>query len=80
MDLGLANFVVPPDALMESAIGLAIRLAQQPQQSVEETKRAINLHVQAAIQRVAPFAFAAESESFTTEDLRQAVDKFKGKD
>jgi enoyl-CoA hydratase len=79
VDLGLANFVVPPDALMESAMGLAKRLAQQPQQSVEETKRAINLHVQAAIQLVAPFAFAAESESFSTDDIRRTIEKFKSK-
>jgi enoyl-CoA hydratase len=79
VDLGLANFVVPADALMESAIGLANRLAQQPQQAIEETKRAINLHMQAAIQLVAPFAFAAESESFSTDDIRQTIEKFKSK-
>jgi enoyl-CoA hydratase len=79
VDLGLANFVVPADALMGSAIGLAHRLAQQPQQAVEETKRAINLHMQAAIQLVAPFAFAAESESFSTDDIRQTIEKFKSK-
>jgi enoyl-CoA hydratase len=79
VELGLANFVVRSDALMESAVGLANRLAQQPQQSVEETKRAINLHLQAAIQRVAPFAFAAESESFSTDDIRKTIEKFKSK-
>jgi enoyl-CoA hydratase len=79
VELGLANFMVPDDKLMEEALGLAARLARQPQQPLEETKRAINLHVQAAIQRVAPFAFAAESESFSTDDLRQTVEKFKTK-
>jgi enoyl-CoA hydratase len=79
VELGLANFVVPDDKLIDTAVELANRLAQQPQQAVEETKRAINLHVQAAIQRVAPFAFAAESESFSTDDLRQTIEKFKSK-
>jgi enoyl-CoA hydratase/carnithine racemase len=79
VELGLANFVVPDDKLIDTAVELANRLAQQPQQAIEETKRAINLHVQAAIQRVAPFAFAAESESFSTDDLRQTIEKFKSK-
>jgi enoyl-CoA hydratase len=79
VDLGLANFVVPDDKLIEEAVGLGKRLAAQPQQALEETKRAINLHVQAAIQRVAPFAFAAESESFSTDEIRQTVEKFKAK-
>lgn len=79
IELGLANFVVPDDELMEDAVALAKRLAEQPQQALEETKRAINLHVQAAIQRVAPFACAAESESFATDDIRRTIEGFKKK-
>ncbi len=79
VELGLANFVVADDRLLDEAVALAQRLAQQPQQALEETKRAINLHVQAAIERVAPFAFAAESESFSTDDLRRTVETFKTK-
>jgi enoyl-CoA hydratase len=79
VELGLANFVVPDAEVVTSAVDLAHRLARQPQQAVEETKRAINLHVQAAIQLVAPFAFAAESESFSTDDLRRTVEGFKSK-
>jgi enoyl-CoA hydratase len=77
--LGLANFVVPDGELLKSATELAHRLAAQPQQPLEETKRAINLHMQSAIQLVAPFAFAAESESFGTDDLRRAVERFAEK-
>jgi enoyl-CoA hydratase/carnithine racemase len=79
VELGLANFVVPDGDLMKSAVELAHRLAKQPQQALEETKRAINLHMQAAIQRVAPFAFAAESESFSTDDIRRTIETFKSK-
>jgi enoyl-CoA hydratase len=79
VELGLANFAVPDDQVVARALELAQRLARQPQQALEETKRAINLHVQAAIQRVAPFAFAAESESFSTDDLRRSIDDFKNK-
>jgi hypothetical protein len=43
---------------------------------VQETKRALNLHLQAAISLVAPFALSAEAESFETEDLRNTIEKF----
>jgi len=79
VELGLANFAVPDDQVVPRALELAQRLARQPQQALEETKRALNLHVQAAIQQVAPFAFAAESESFSTDDLRRTVENFKKK-
>jgi enoyl-CoA hydratase len=79
VELGLANFAVPDDQVVAKALELAQRLARQPQQALEETKRAINLHVQAAIGRVAPFAFAAESESFATDDLRRTIENFKRK-
>ncbi len=79
VDLGLANFAVPDPKLLEEAVALADRLARQPQQALEETKRAVNLHLQRAIQAVAPFALAAEAESFSTEDVRRTIEGFKKK-
>jgi len=76
VELGLANRVVPDADLMPEALAFARRLASQPAQAVQETKRALNLHLQQAISLVAPFALAMESESFGTPDLRQAVEKF----
>jgi len=77
VELGLANFAVPDAELLDRAIELAERLARQPRQALEETKRALNIHLQRAIQAVAPFALAAESESFCTEDIRKTVENFK---
>lgn len=74
--LGLANRVVPDGELMGEAIALARRLAAQPPQAVQETKRALNLHLQAAISLVAPFALSAEAESFATDDVRRTIEKF----
>src|ERR1700730_7049038 len=74
--LGLANRVVPDDQLMPEALALAHRLARQPAQAIQETKRAINLHLQAAIAMVVPFALSAEAESFATDDIRQTIEKF----
>jgi enoyl-CoA hydratase len=60
-------------------VALAKRLADQPQQASEETKRALNLHLQAAVQLVSPFACAAEQESFGTDDVRKAIERFTTK-
>jgi len=79
VELGLANKVVPDADLMSEAVKLAKRLAEKPQQSQEETKRAVNLHLQAAMLRVGPFAAAAEQESFTTDDLRKTIERFMAK-
>lgn len=77
VELGLANFAVPDAELLDRAIELGERLAKQPQQALEETKRALAIHLQRAVLAVAPFAMAAESESFSTEDIRQTIEKFK---
>jgi enoyl-CoA hydratase len=77
--IGLANRVVPDDQLMKEATALAHRLASQPPQAIQETKRALNLHLQAAIALVAPFALSAEAESFATDDIRHTIETFKKK-
>jgi enoyl-CoA hydratase/carnithine racemase len=77
--LGLANRVVPGDTLLDEAKALAHRLADQPAQAIQETKRALNLHLQAAISLVAPFALSAEAESFASEDVRKSIEKFTTK-
>jgi enoyl-CoA hydratase/carnithine racemase len=77
VEIGLANRVVPDADLMTEAMVLAERLAAQPPQALQETKRAINLHVQHAIAMVAPFALSAESESFATEDIKHPIETFK---
>jgi len=76
LEVGLANRVVPDDQVMTEALALAHRLAAQPRQAVQETKRALNLHLQQAIALVAPFALSAEVESFSTDDVRRTIEKF----
>jgi enoyl-CoA hydratase/carnithine racemase len=75
--VGLANRAVPDTELMSEALLLARRLAEQPHQAIQETKRALNLHLQSAISLVAPFALSAEAESFATDDLRHTIEGFK---
>jgi enoyl-CoA hydratase len=79
VELGLATRAFPSEDLMTEARKMADRLAALPHQALQETKRALNLHLQDYILRAAPFALMAESESFTTDDIRTTIDGFKQK-
>jgi enoyl-CoA hydratase len=75
---GLANRVVPAASLMPEALALAARLAAQPPQAVQSTKRALNLHLQRAISGVLEYALAEESMSFDAPEHRAAVQRMLG--
>jgi enoyl-CoA hydratase len=79
VEIGLANRVVPADSLLDDALLLARKLAGQPAQALQETKRALNLHLQAAALRVLPYALSAESESFSSPDVAATARKFAEK-
>jgi enoyl-CoA hydratase len=79
VEIGLANRVVPADSLMDEAMTLAHKLAAQPAQALQETKRALNLHLQEAALRVLPFALSAETESFSSPDVAATARKFAAK-
>ena len=76
VELGLANRVVPAESLMDEALALAGKLAQQPAQSLQETKRSLNLHLQAAALKVLPFALSAETESFSSPEVAEKARQF----
>jgi enoyl-CoA hydratase len=75
--LGLANRSIPAAELRAEAMTLAHRLADMPAQAVQDTKRAINIHLQRAAQAVIDFASMAENESFMGDGVRMAVEKFR---
>jgi enoyl-CoA hydratase len=77
--IGLVNHVHPGDELMAAALTLAERLAAQPRQAAQDTKRAMNLHIQRASFGVLDMALASESESFTSAEHRQRVEDFRGR-
>lgn len=77
--LGLANRVVPAADLLAEATALAHRLAAQPAQALQETKRAVNIFLQQAAATVLPFALSAEGESFGSDDVRATIEKFTKK-
>jgi enoyl-CoA hydratase/carnithine racemase len=75
-EIGLANHVCPDDEVLDAALKAAHKIAKLPQQAVEATKRVLNLHLERSVLATIDFAMAAETESFTTDDLRANVDKF----
>jgi enoyl-CoA hydratase/carnithine racemase len=79
VELGLANRVVPADSLMDEALTLARKLAEQPSQALQETKRSLNLHLQHAALMVLPFAISAETESFSSPEIVATIENFKKK-
>jgi enoyl-CoA hydratase len=75
-EIGLANHVVPDGEVLDAALAAAHKIAKLPQQAVEATKRALNLHAERAVLATIDFAMTAESASFDTSDLRATVDEF----
>jgi enoyl-CoA hydratase len=71
--IGLANHVVA-DPLTE-AVACAKRIAALPRQSVESTKRVLNLQLERAVLATLDFAMAAEEQSFATDDFRAILAK-----
>jgi enoyl-CoA hydratase len=68
--LGMVNHVVDDADLMPQALALAERFGRQPQQALRDTKRALNIHLRRAVDAVIDFAFAAEAETFTSDEFR----------
>jgi enoyl-CoA hydratase len=64
--IGLANRVVADDKLLDEAFALAEKLAAQPPQAVQSTKRALNMHMKRAVAGVLEYALSEEYASFDT--------------
>ncbi len=74
--IGLVNHVCPDDEVLEQAMACARRLADLPQQAVEDTKRVLNLHLERAVLATIDFALGAEHRSFDSPELRANIDRF----
>lgn len=77
--IGLVNHVCPDDAVLETAMACARRLAALPQQAVEDTKRILNLHLERAVLATLDFALSAEHRSFDSPELRASIDRFQAR-
>lgn len=61
VDIGLANRVHAPDALMGEALALAAKLAAQPARALQSTKRAFSKHIAQAAIAIVDYGLAAET-------------------
>ncbi|MEU9897477.1 enoyl-CoA hydratase/isomerase family protein [Streptomyces phaeochromogenes] len=73
--LGIANRVVPKDKLLDEAMDLARRLAALPVRALRETKRAVNLHLEQAMNSVLEPALLAERDTMHDPDHIAVVEK-----
>lgn len=80
VELGLANFAVPAEQLMDDALAYAHRLAAQPAQAVQETKAILNQHLRANAVRSLGYGLASESQSHDTADYAAAAERIKPKE
>lgn len=80
--IGLATRVVAKDELFGEAMRVAQRLAALPARAVQETKRAVNLHLSRGAAGVLDFALAAETVCMDDPDhrlrLRRLVERSPG--
>jgi enoyl-CoA hydratase len=74
--LGLANRTVPGERLLAEALKVAEKLAAQPPQALQSTKRALNMHVKRAVAGVLEYALSEEFASFDTPEHRALVRGF----
>jgi enoyl-CoA hydratase len=73
VELGLASRTTAPDELLPEARRLAERLATQPAQALQGTKRVLNMHLSQALSGALQAGFAAEAATMTTDEHRQRL-------
>jgi enoyl-CoA hydratase/carnithine racemase len=79
VELGLANFAVPGEALLGEATAFAQRLAELPPQAVQDTKLVLNQVLRQAAVNVLGYGLAAESQSHDTDEYAAIPAKFRSR-
>ncbi|WP_216870668.1 enoyl-CoA hydratase-related protein [Modestobacter excelsi] len=77
--LGLVNFVVDDDDLLDATLALAERLARGSQQAIAASKVGVNAQLRAIANLVMPVAVAAESATMQGADYAEAARAFAEK-
>jgi enoyl-CoA hydratase len=77
VELGLATRTVAPDALMPEAHRLAGRLAEQPAEALQGTKRVLNMHLSRALAGPLQAGFALEEVTMQTAEHRDRLPRPK---
>lgn len=77
--MGLVNYALPADRVLEKARALAQELADGPTWAIRWTKLAVNKSVKDQVNLIMDASFALEMATFRTEDHREAVRAFAEK-
>jgi enoyl-CoA hydratase len=77
--LGLCNEIVPTTDCLTRATEVATRLAALPTNALRDTKQAMNMHLERAIDGIMDVALKAEDISFTTDEVRDIATRFLDK-
>jgi enoyl-CoA hydratase len=73
VDLGLATRTTPPGDLLPQVRELARRLAAQPKEALQGTKRVTNMHLSQALSGAMQAGFAAEAVTMRSDEHRERL-------
>ena len=76
-ELGFVNEVVPHDELMDTAMGVASRLAAGSQQALKYTKRSLNQWLRQAEHTAFDYSLSLEMLGFFGEDVQEGLDSVR---
>ncbi|MGX9787984.1 enoyl-CoA hydratase/isomerase family protein [Mycobacterium sp. MMS18-G62] len=79
VELGLASRTVALDELAAEALRLAQRLAAQPSEALQGTKRVVNMYLSQVLGGPLQAGFAAEQATMKSDDHRQRLLEFQRK-
>jgi enoyl-CoA hydratase len=74
--IGLVNYSVAPEAVLDRALELARELAEGPQYAIRWTKVSVNKWLKQQVNLILDASVAYEMLNFTTEDHREAAQAF----
>ncbi len=80
LEIGLVSKVVAPDALMDTAMELANKIASKAQLAVRASKQAVRYGLQCDISTAATYEALAFGTCFGTEDQKDAMKAFVAKE
>ena len=79
MEMGLVNFLVEDDKIMEKALACADQLAAGPAMAISASKVPINNYIRALSSQILPLSLALEGQSMRSADAKEAQRAFAEK-
>ena len=79
LEIGLVSKVVAPDALMDTALELANKIASKAQVAIRAAKQAVRYGIQCDISTAATYEALAFATCFGTEDQKEGMKAFLNK-